>query len=121
MVAAGINLIGGWDTVTGQNGHFLVVLQIANPMANPILEDIHVTGQMINSDGAPQYNGTLQGTIPRGSRTLTYTFFQPQTKGSGAGQFILSQDGNSITGTGAGSSTAGGEVVQFTWNGTRAK
>ena len=80
-----------------------------------MLSDLYVTGQFINTDGAADYNGTLQGVIPRGTRTLQYSFVQPTIKTSGTGQFTLSQDGNSITGSGK----AGD--VDFNWNGTRAR
>lgn len=106
---------GGWQTVTNQNGHFTLILQIANPGQNPFLTDTYVTGQFINTDGATQYNGIIQGTIPRGTRTLHYSYSQPQIKAGGQGHFTLSNDGNAIAGNG----TAGGQT--FTWNGTRAR
>ena len=114
-VASALALAGAWQTVTNQNGHFTVILQINNPSLNPLLYDLYVTGQMINSDGAAEYNGTLQGVIPKGTRTLQYSYVQQATNSSGTGQFTLSQDGNSITGSGK----AGD--ADFTWNGTRAK
>ena len=114
-VAPTIAFQGGWQTVTNQNGHFTVILQITNPQVDPLFNDLYVIGQMINSDGADQYNGTLQGVIPKLTRTLQYSYVQPTVNGSGTGQFTLSQDGNSITGSGK----AGD--VEFTWNGTRAK
>ena len=117
-VASALALAGAWQTVTNQNGHFTVILQINNPSLDPLLYDLYVTGQMINTDGAAEYNGTLQGTIPRGTRTLQYTFVQPAISGAGTGQFTLSQDGNSISGTGKGGKEGDPE---FTWNGTRAK
>ena len=106
---------GGWNTVTNQNGHFTVILQINNPQVNPQLSDLYVTGQMINSDGVADYNGTFQGTIPRGTRTLHYSYVQPRISGSGTGQFTLSNDGNSISGSGKAGDT------DFTWRGTRAR
>lgn len=108
---------GGWQTVTNQNGHFNVILQILNLGQETIngMSDMQVVGQILNTDGANQYNGSLQGVIPRGTRTLHYTYVQPGISGSGTGQFTLSSDGNSITGTGK----AGD--VGFTWNGTRIK
>ena len=106
---------GGWQTVTNQNGHYTLILRITNPGQNPLLYDTYVTGQFINTDGATQYNGILQGIIPKGTRTLIYNYSQPEIKAGGKGQFTLSNDGNAITGNGtAGSAT-------FTWNGTRAK
>jgi hypothetical protein len=105
---------GGWQTVTNQNGHFTLILRIT-PGPNPWLYDTFVTGQFINTDGAAQYNGILQGIIRKGTRTLIYDYSQPEIKAGGKGQFTLSNDGTAITGTG----TAGG--VTFTWNGTRAK
>jgi hypothetical protein len=106
---------GAWRTVTNQNGHYTLILQITNPGQNPLLYETYITGQFINTDGATQYNGFLQGIIPRGTRTLFYDYSQPGIKAGGKGQFTLSNDGNAITGNG----TAGG--VTFTWNGTRAK
>jgi hypothetical protein len=113
--ATAIAFAGGWQTVTGQNGHFTVILQISNSSVDPLLYDLYVTGQLINTDGATDYNGTLQGVIRRGTRTLQYAFVQQAINASGTGQFTLSQDGNSISGSGK----AGD--AEFTWNGTRAK
>ena len=106
---------GGWQTITNQNGHFNVVLQIINlgPETMNGMTDMRVVGQILNTDGAAQYNGSLQGVIPRGTRTLHYSYVQPGISGGGTGQFTLSQDGNAITGSGK----AGD--VSFTWNGTR--
>ncbi len=109
---------GGWQTVTNQNGHFTMILQILNLGAATIngLTDMQVVGQFLNTDGAPQYNGSLQGIIPRGTRTLHYTYAQPGISGgAGTGQFTLSDDGNAISGTGK-----SGDVA-YTWNGTRIK
>ena len=106
---------GGWQTATDQNGHFTLILQIPNQGLDPLLYDTPVTGQFINTDGASQYNGTLQGVIPRATRTLHYNYSQPGIEAGGQGQFTLSNDGNSITGTGK-----VGDVT-FTWNGTRAR
>jgi hypothetical protein len=106
---------GGWHTVTKQNAHFTLILRITNPGQDPLINDTYITGQFMNTDGATQYNGILQGIIPRGTRTLLYNYTQPEIKAGGKGQFTLSNDGNAITGNG----TAGD--VTFTWNGTRAK
>lgn len=106
---------GGWQTVTNQNGHYTLILQITNPGLDPMRNETYITGQFINTDGATQYNGILQGIIPRGTRTLFYDYSQPGIKAGGKGQFTLSNDGNAITGNG----TVGGTT--FTWNGTRAK
>jgi len=107
---------GGWRTVTNQNGHYTLTLVITNrEQMYSYLTDLLITGTFINTDGAPQYNGILRGTIPKGTRTLIYEYAQPEIKAGGKGTFTLSNDGNAITGSG----TAG--TATFTWNGTRAK
>ncbi|MCP9846943.1 hypothetical protein KBY86_08610 [Synechococcus sp. Lug-A] len=113
-VASDYAFAGGWQTVTGQNGHFTLILQIPNPNPRSIV-DLDVIGQFINTDGATQYNGTLRGTIRRGSRTLQYTYSQPGMDSGGSGYFHLTQDGSSIEGVGKAGDT------EFTWKGTRAK
>ncbi|MCP9846944.1 hypothetical protein KBY86_08615 [Synechococcus sp. Lug-A] len=107
---------GGWQTVTDQNGHYILILQITTPIVSTLIPDLNVTGQFINTDGATQYNGTLQGIIPRGMRTLYYNYWQPGIKAGGKGQFTLSNDGQSISGEGL---SMGKDT--FIWNGTRTQ
>lgn len=115
-VASVMAFAGGWQTVMNRTESYTLVLQINNPVANPLFSDLYVTGQLLTTtNGATQVSGTLQGVIPRGTRTLQYSFAQPGANRSGSGQLILSQDGNSISGSGK-----AGDAY-FTWRGTRAR
>ena len=106
---------GGWQIVTNANERYTLVLSIANGGMNPMQYDMQVTGQLISSDGATQKNGVVKGVIPKGTPNLIYSFAQPGINAAGQGQFVLSNEGNAITGSG----TAGGQT--FTWAGTRAR
>ena len=107
---------GKWQTATNANGHFDIILSLNGPgvFGNGQVVAIPVTGQFVNTDGAHDYDGSLQGTIPPYTRQLHYTY--TQTNGAvGTGVFQLSNDGNAITGEGT-----TGDGTKFTWNGTRA-
>jgi hypothetical protein len=106
---------GGWQVVVNRTESYTLVLQIANPTVNPLINDLYVTGQLIRTDGATQYNGTVQGVIPRATSTLNFSFAQPGANRGGTGVLMLSADGNAITGN-----SKAGEVYS-TWRGTRAK
>jgi hypothetical protein len=116
-VASVMAFAGGWQTVMSRTAHYTLVLQITNtnPLATTLFTDLYVTGQMFNTDGATELNGTLQGIIPKGTRTLQFSLAQPGANRGGSGQLILSLDGNSISGSGK-----AGDAY-FTWRGTRAK
>ncbi len=106
---------GGWQVTLNRTETYTLVLQITNPVANTLLNDLQVQGNLIAPAGTSQGDGALQGTIPRGTRTLHFTFSQPGTNRAGPGQLTLSPDGSTISGN----SNAGG--VYSTWRGTRAK
>lgn len=107
---------GAWNTKTNSDGYFTVILQPQHDGIGPLTnEPIPVTGQFINQQGAHDYDGTLQGVIRPYSRTLEYSYVQ-KNGAAGTGVFTLSNDGNSLTGSGKGS-----DGTAFTWNGTRAK
>ena len=115
VTASVIAFAGGWQTVMNRTERYTVVLRITNPMVNPLISDLYVTGQMISTDGATDHNGTVQGVIPKGTRTLQFSFAQPGANRAGTGQLGLSMDGDSFSGSGK-----VGEVY-FTWRGARAK
>jgi hypothetical protein len=115
VVASPIAFAGGWDTVMNRTERYTLVLQITTPVVSTVVPDIYVTGQMFSTDRANEYSGTLQGVVPRGTRTLQYSYTQPAANRGGTGQLILSLDGNSISGSGK-----AGDVY-FTWRGTRAR
>jgi hypothetical protein len=115
VVASTLAFAGGWQTIMNRTERYTLVLQINNSMVNPLMSDLYVTGQLINPDAGNVTVGTLQGIIPRGTRTLQFSFAMPGANRGGSGQLILSQDGNSISGSGK-----AGDAV-FTWRGTRAK
>lgn len=104
---------GGWETIMNRRERYTLVLQISTPVVSNVLPDLQVSGQILNTDG--EFNGTVQGVIPMGTRTLQFSFTQPSANRAGTGQLILSQDGSSISGSGK----AGD--VWFTWRGTRAR
>jgi hypothetical protein len=107
---------GAWNTRTNQDGYFTVILVPGHDGLGALAnQPIPVTGQFINQQGAHDYDGTLQGVIRPYSRTLEYSYVQ-KNGAAGTGTFTLSNDGNSITGSGKGS-----DGTSFTWNGTRAK
>ena len=105
---------GKWRTVTSSNGHFDIFLSPeGNGMIGQQEAPLRVTGQFINTDGAHDYDGSLQGIIQPYSRVLTYSYGQ-KNGAAGSGMFTLSQDGNCIAGSGLQGRN------RFTWNGTRA-
>jgi hypothetical protein len=107
---------GAWNTKTGTEGYFTVILVPAHDGVGPLArEPIPVTGQFINQQGAHDYDGTLQGVIRPFTRTLEYSYVQ-KNGAAGIGVFTLSDDGSQLTGSGKAS-----DGTSFTWNGTRAK
>lgn len=115
ITASTIAFGGGWQIVINRTENYTLILQVSNAMVEPLVTDLYVTGQLIRTDGATQYNGTLQGTIPRATRTLHFSFTQPAANRGGTGVLMLSLDGQSITGN-----SKVGELYS-TWRGTRAK
>ncbi len=114
---APVAMFGGkWETVTNSNAHYDLILQPAadggvGPMGVAI--PMQVGGSFTNTDGAHQYDGTISGVVPAGSRRLVYTFTQNNGQ-SGNGTFTLSADGNMLAGGGDENGT------HFTWSGHRA-
>ena len=98
------NFAGSWETITSGGGRFQLVLQ-----AN----GTNVTGTFSNLDGAPQYKGTLSGTI--NGQTLNYTYAQPGINGTGGGSFVLMQNGDKINGP----FKVDGDPTKYNWSGTR--
>jgi hypothetical protein len=113
--ASPLAFAGSWDTVTNSNGRFKMPFTIQNPQLLA-MQDLMVTGQFVNTAGVAEYNGTLQGTVRRGTRVLQYQYSQPGISSAGTGVFTLSEDGSTITGTGPHNGKD-----KFTWNGTRSK
>lgn len=99
--------VGTWNTVTSQDGHYLVT----------IVEEStgYFTGTFVNQSAEHQYDGTLHGRIIPDTRTLNGTYQQPGIKGRGLVSFDLSRDGNSLTGRGTHMAK-----THFEWNGTRS-
>ncbi len=107
-----LGFAGTWQTVTGSGGHFAMTFQfVGTPMPGQPLQFI---GAFVNTDGAHQYDGTLQGSAVFPSGVLNFTYSQPGIEAAGTGVFVLSSDGKTITGTGVHMSKD-----SFTWNGTR--
>ena len=103
---------GMWHTVTSSNGHFALTFQIAGTPTPG--QPLQITGTFVNTDGAHQYDGTLQGSAVFPSGLLNFTYSQPGIQAAGTGTFALTSDGKSFTGNGVHM-----EKDRFTWNGTR--
>ena len=116
-VAPSFAFTGTWNTVTNQNGHFLLTF---TPLDRELLPGsptpIRFQGTFVNTDGASNTNGTIQGTVVNGYHDMAFTYVQPGLGLTGTGGFTLSADGNSITGSGV----SGGKD-KFTWTGTRKR
>ena len=115
MVAPISAFTGGWQTIMNRTERYVLILRITTPIVSTMLPDLNVTGQLLNPDAGNVTVGTLQGIIPRGTRTLQFSFAMPAANRGGSGQLILSLDGNSISGSGK-----AGDAY-FTWRGTRAR
>jgi hypothetical protein len=92
-------IAGSWYVTTSQGYSFHYVL-VAEP--NPTRQTTDgdafvVKGQIVNRDGKTELNGGLQGLVPAGSRTLTYSFSQ-NDGGQGTGKLTLSPTGKSLEG-----------------------
>ena len=101
-----------WDTSTDQNANFRLVLRVTDPGLSPGSR-MTFAGTFTHSDES-RYNGTLEGFIRPGTRTLEYTLSQPGIDSEGKGTFTLSSDGQAISGTGMAGTTP------FVWTGRRA-
>ncbi|GEM_PF-2368571 len=110
-----LSLIGEWKTTTSANRHFTLVLtpQIAGPLIPG--QQIAFIGQFVSTDGARQFNGTLQGTAMFPSTTLNFTYVQPGLEAAGTGFFTLSSDGKTLKGT-----AVHMQEEKFAWNGGRS-
>ena len=105
---------GTWNTVTGSNGHFALNLTFQIAGTPTPGQPVQFTGIFVNTDGAHQYDGTLQGSAVFPSGLLNFTYSQPGIQAAGTGTFALTSDGKSFTGNGVHM-----EKDRFTWNGTR--
>jgi hypothetical protein len=105
---------GTWLTVTSDNRHFTLTLKPSIGGALLQGQTIQFIGQFVNTDGARQYNGTLQGSAVYPSSTLTFTYAQPGIEAAGTGVFTLTADGQ-LMGTGLHL-----EEEKFAWNGGRS-
>ena len=115
VTASVIAFAGGWQTIVNRTERYTLILQVTTPIVSTLVPDLNVSGQLLNPDAGNVAVGTLQGIIPRGTRTLHFTFVMPAANRGGSGQLILSLDGNTIAGT-----SKAGEVYS-TWRGTRAR
>ena len=76
-----------------------------------------ITGNFTNTDGASQYDGTLEGRVDPGGMSMTYTYVQPKINASGGGRFGIGQEGgNEVIG-----GDATGSTGPFSWRGPRKR
>lgn len=116
---------GAWDTTMEGGFGFKLILQPQGNGSSPIngvegpLEVVGAFtfsrfGDLAADAGQNDLNGTLRGVVAPHARTLVFGYFLHNGK-SGSGNFTLSDDGQSITGSIENSDG------KSTWNGTRAK
>lgn len=99
--------VGSWNTVTNQDGHFLLTIVEESPG--------YFLGTFVNQSAEHQYDGTLHGRIIPGTRTLNGGYEEPGINARGLANFDPSRDGNSFTGRGTHMAKE-----QFEWNGKRS-
>ncbi len=110
-------MAGMWSLTTNSNIHYDLLLALAPGNIGNIgnMNDTMVQGNFTNTDGVPAYDGSLQGIIRFGERTVIFTYAQPGSKTGGHGELTLSSDGSSLSGSGF----DGPSKAQFTWGGPR--
>lgn len=125
-VAHRLAFTGAWDTtVEGGIGYQLILQPQGNnngigPSGIEVPLEVVGTflynrfGDIAVKPGEHSNNGNLRGVIAPYARTLVFTYVQ-HNGSAGSGSFMLSDDGQSITGS---IENSGGKS---TWNGTRAK
>ena len=80
--------VGVWNTQTRQKAHFRVTFSESNGV---------LVSKFENLDNSPQYNGTLtQKPGTKVDSTLLYTYEQPTTKGSGSGEFMITNSSTMV-------------------------
>lgn len=91
-----LSFSGAWKTVTSENRQYTLVL---NPIITGTLipgQQIAFTGQFVSTDGARQFNGSLQGVSTYPSPLLTFNYGQPGLEAAGTGYFNINSDGQLI-------------------------
>jgi hypothetical protein len=91
-----LSFTGAWKVVTSEGRQYTLVL---NPVLTGTLipgQQIPFTGQFISTDGARQFNGSLQGASTYPSPMLNFNYGQPGLEAGGTGYFTINSDGQLI-------------------------